>query len=187
MYIWSPSSKKLRAQISENPWSFLNEGSIKGVLVMLIRWDLGKDLVTEQQQGWGWVPVEPNRLESVWENQVLLLVSELVEAQCCRTELLTHGIWCYLQLLSEMSWVVGHIQLVSEHCCWFGGTPPLTCWNWQQNLIFPCLDSQMGLSQTFFTSLFKCHLFGQTPCWLPYFECALLFLTITNSFPPIFS
>lgn len=41
-----------RAQTSENPWSFLKEESMKGVLVMLMRGLLGKDLVTEQQ-GWG--------------------------------------------------------------------------------------------------------------------------------------
>ena len=37
--------------------------------------------------------MEPNRLEPVCENQVLLLGSESgVEAQFCRTELLTYGI-----------------------------------------------------------------------------------------------
>lgn len=110
----------------------------------------------------GWVPVEPNRLEPVCENQVLLLVSELgVEAQFCSTELPTYGIWCYRQVLSELSWVVRHPASVWALPAGLG-EPPAPCWNWQQNSIFPCLDSQMGLSQTFFTSLFKCHLFGQT-------------------------
>ena len=144
------------------PQKILKEDSVKCVLVMLIRWVFGKDLVTEQQQWWGWVPVEPNRLEPVCENQVLLLGSESgVEAQFCRTELLTYGIWCYLQVLSELSWVVGYPASVWALPAGLG-EPPAPCWNWQQNPIFPCLDSQMGLSQTFFISLFKCHLFGQT-------------------------
>lgn len=187
MYIWSPSSKKLRAQISENPWSFLNEGSIKGVLVMLIRWDLGKDLVTEQQQGWG--------LGASGAQQI---------GVCVREPSLAAGVWIrggstVLQdwapnprdLMLSPATVRNELSCRTSSSClsiasWFGGTPSYLL-ELAAEPYLPLPGFSDGSFPDFLYISVQMSPFWTDPCWLPYFECALLFLTITNSFPPIFS